>query len=140
MTGMNLSKAVVLDHRPLDTPVRAVCHFDVVSVGPGRFHLRGADPDDAPQQAAACGAAQGGFVGVLEDIDILGLVAGNSQLVPGRIDRAQSIDDLAQAAQDIQRQVERLAGERVRIEAIAEITSDLNRRLITKLFEMTAPP
>ena len=44
----------------------------------------------------------------LEDIDILGLVAGNSQLIPGRIDRAQRLDDLAQAAQDIQEQVERL--------------------------------
>jgi CBS domain-containing protein len=84
--------------------------------------------------------ANGGFVGVLEDIDILGLVAGNSQLVPGRIDRAQGVDDLALAAQDIQRQVERLAGERVRVDAIAEITSDLNRRLVTKLFEMIAPP
>ena len=71
--------------------------------------------------------ANGGYVSVLEDIDILGLVAGNSQLVPGRIDRAQGIDDLAQSAQHIQRQVERLAGERVRVEAIAEITSDLNR-------------
>ena len=28
----------------------------------------------------------------------------------------------------------------MRIEAIAEITSDLNRRLVTKLFEMIAPP
>ena len=28
----------------------------------------------------------------------------------------------------------------MRVEAIAEITSDLNRRLITKLFEMIAPP
>src|SRR5262249_30830442 len=29
---------------------------------------------------------------------------------------------------------------RVRVEAIAEITSDLNRRLVTKLFELIAPP
>jgi CBS domain-containing protein len=84
--------------------------------------------------------ADGSYIGVLEDIDILGLVAGNSQLVPGRIDRAQGVDDLAQAAQDIGRQVERLARERVRVEPIAEITSDLNRRLVTKLFEVIAPP
>src|SRR5262245_62669590 len=32
ITGMNLSKAVVLDRRPLDTQVRDLCHFDVVSV------------------------------------------------------------------------------------------------------------
>jgi CBS domain-containing protein len=79
------------------------------------------------------------YIGVLEDIDILGLVAGNSQLIPGRIDRARNVDDLSEPAQDIQRQVERLARERVRIEAIAEITSDLNRRLFARLFELLAP-
>ena len=32
VTGMNLSKAVVLHRLPLDTPIREVCHFDVVAV------------------------------------------------------------------------------------------------------------
>jgi signal-transduction protein with cAMP-binding, CBS, and nucleotidyltransferase domain len=140
VTGMNLSKAVVLERRPLDAPVRAVCHFDVVSVGEDDFIFEGLILMTRHSKRRLAVAADGKFVGVLEDIDILGLVAGNSQLIPGRIDRAQSIEDLAQAAQDIGRQVERLAGERVRIEAIAEITSDLNRRLITKLFEIVAPP
>ena len=140
VTGMNLSKAVVLDRRPLDAEVRAVCHFDVVSVGQDDFIFEAVILMTRHSKRRLAVAAQGGYVGVLEDIDILGLVAGNSQLVPGRIDRAQSIEDLVQAAQDIGRQVERLAGERVRVEAIAEITSDLNRRLITKLFEMIAPP
>jgi CBS domain-containing protein len=139
VTGMNLSKAAVLDHRPLDTPVRAVCHFEVVSVDQDDFIFEALILMTRHSKRRLAVRADGSFVGVLEDIDILGLVAGNSQLVPGRIDRAQSIDDLAGAAQDIQRQVERLAVERVRIEAIAEITSDLNRRLVTKLFEMTAP-
>jgi CBS domain-containing protein len=139
VTGMNLSKAVVLDHRPLDTPVRAICHFDVVSVDQDDFIFEALILMTRHSKRRLAVQANGSFVGVLEDIDILGLVAGNSQLVPGRIDRAKNIDDLAQAAQDIQRQVERLAVERVRIEAIAEITSDLNRRLVTKLFEMTAP-
>ena len=80
----------------------------------------------------------GALSGFLEDIDILGLVAGNSQLVPGRIDRARGVDDLAIAARDIQAQVERLHRQGVRVEVIAEITSDLNRRLFVKLFELLA--
>jgi CBS domain-containing protein len=140
VTGMNLSKAVVLDRRPLDAPVRAVCHFDVVSVDQDDFIFEALILMTRNNKRRLAVRANGSYVGVLEDIDILGLVAGNSQLVPGRIDRAQSIDDLTQAAQDIQAQVERLASERVRVEAIAEITSDLNRRLVTKLFEMVAPP
>ena len=37
ITGMNLSKAVVLRDLPLDTPVREACHFDVISVDADDF-------------------------------------------------------------------------------------------------------
>ncbi len=140
VTGMNLSKAVVLQRRPLDTPVCSISHFDIVSVQQDDFIFEALILMTRHNKRRLAVKANGDFIGVLEDIDILGLVAGNSQLVPGRIDRAQNIDDLAGAALDIQRQIERLAKERVRVEAISEVTSDLNRRLIAKLFELVAPP
>jgi CBS domain-containing protein len=140
VTGMNLSKAVVLDKRPLHTPVSDVCHFDIVAVADDDFIFEALIVMTRHNKRRLAVKANGGYVGVLEDIDILGLVAGNSQLVPGRIDRARTIDDLADAARDIQAQVERLAGQGVRVGVIAEITSDLNRRLFAKLFEMVAPP
>ena len=84
--------------------------------------------------------SEGKYVGFLEDIDLLGLFAGNSQLIPGRIDRARSPEDLLGPARDIQAQVERLHRQGVKVDAIAEITSDLNRRLFAKLFDMLAPP
>jgi CBS domain-containing protein len=83
--------------------------------------------------------SNGRYAGFLEDIDILGLFAGNSQLIPGRIERARTMDDLAAAARDIQAQVERLHRQGLKVDVIAEITSDLNRRLFRKLFEMVAP-
>jgi CBS domain-containing protein len=84
--------------------------------------------------------SEGGLCGVLEDIDILELFAGNSQLIPGRIDRAKTVADLTACASDIQGQVQRLHEQGVKVEVIAEITSDLNRDLISKIFELTAPP
>ncbi|WP_207481966.1 DUF294 nucleotidyltransferase-like domain-containing protein [Arenibaculum pallidiluteum] len=140
VTGMNLSKAVVLRRLPLDTPVRDVCHFDVVSV----------DEEDFVYEALLLMARHGkrrlairsgaGYSGFLEDIDLLGLFAGNSQLIPGRIDRARDLAELGAAARDIQDQVERLHRQGLKVEVIAEITSDLNRRLFGRLFEMVAPP
>ena len=140
VTGMNLSKAVVLQRRPLDAPVRSLCHFDIVSVDQNDFIYEALIQMTRRNKRRLAVKANGKFIGVLEDIDILGLVAGNSQLIPGHIDRAQTADDLACAALDIRAQVERLAKQRVRVEAIAEITSDLNRRLISRLFEVVAPP
>ena len=141
VTGMNLSKAAVLRRLPLETPVREISHFDVVAVDADDFifdALLAMTRHDKRRVAVRDPA--GGFAGFLEDIDILGLVAGNSQLIPGRIDRARGLEELGIAARQIQEQVERLHRQGVKVEAIAEITSDLNRRLFVKLFELLAPP
>ena len=37
ITGMNLSKAVVLRRQPIETPVREFAHFDVVTLRPDDF-------------------------------------------------------------------------------------------------------
>jgi CBS domain-containing protein len=137
---MNLSKAVVLARRSLDTRVRDVCHFDVIAVDADDFVFEALILMTRHNKRRLAVRSNGEYVGILEDIAILGLVAGNSQLIPGRIDRARSVDDLAEAASDIQAQVERLDRQGVKVEVIAEITSDLNRRLLAKLFDLTASP
>ena len=140
VTGMNLSKAVVLRGLPLDTPIREACHFDIVAVDADDFIFEALLLMTKHDKRRLAIRSNGSYVGFLEDIDILGLFAGNSQLIPGRIDRARSLDDLADAARDIQAQVERLHRQGLKVDVIAEITSDLNRRLFRKIFEMTASP
>ncbi|MFC7474077.1 DUF294 nucleotidyltransferase-like domain-containing protein [Dankookia sp. GCM10030260] len=140
VTGMNLAKAVLLQRLPLDTPVRRVCHFDIIAVDAEDFIFEALLLMTRHDKRRVAVRTAGEFTGFLEDIHILGLVAGNSQLIPGRIDRARSVADLAAPAEDIQGQVERLHRQGVKVEQIAEITSDLNRRLFVKLFELMAPP
>jgi CBS domain-containing protein len=140
VTGMNLSKAAVLRRLPLETPVRDICHFDVVSVDAEDFVFEALLLMTRHDKRRVAVRRNGEYVGFLEDIDILGLVAGNTQLIPGRIDRAREVEELAAPARDIQAQVERLHRQGVKVEQIAEITSDLNRRLFLKLFSLLAPP
>lgn len=141
VTGTNLSKAVVLRRLPLETPVRDICRFEVISVLENDFIYEALllmTRHDKRRLAVQSG--NGSYSGFLEDIDILGLFAGNSQLIPGRIERARSLEDLASAATDIQSQVERLHRQGIKVEIVAEITSDLNRRLFRRLFDMLALP
>src|SRR3954463_2066817 len=140
VTGMNLSKAVVLKRLPLDTPIRNLCPFDVTAVGLDDFVFDALLLMTRYNRRRLAIQSNGGYIGFLEDIDILGLFAGNSQLIPGRIDRARSLDDLTAPAHDIQAQVERLHRQSVKVEVIAEITSHLNARLFVKLFDLVAPP
>jgi CBS domain-containing protein len=140
VTGMNLSKGAVLRRLPLETPVRDVCHFDVVAVDAEDFVFEALLLMTRHDKRRVAVRRGGEWVGFLEDIDILGLVAGNTQLIPGRIDRARGVEELAAPARDIQAQVERLHRQGVKVEQIAEVTSDLNRRLFVKLFSLLAPP
>jgi CBS domain-containing protein len=139
VTGANLSKAAVLKEMPLDTRVGDVCRFEVVSVDADDFIFEALIKMTRHNKRRLVVTSKGEYVGMLEDIDILGLVAGNSQLIPGRIDRAHSVEELEAPARDIQLQVERLERQGVKVEVIAEITSDLNRALFARLFDLIAP-
>ena len=139
VTGMNISKAVILRRIPLETPVRDICRFEVASVDSDDFIFEALLAMTRSKKRRIAIRQGEVYTGVLEDIDILELFAGNSQLIPGRIDRARTVADLTVTAQDIQGQVERLHEQGVKIEVIAEITSDLNRNLLAKVFDLVAP-
>jgi len=139
ITGMSLSKAVVLRRQPIQTPVRELANFDIVAVQPGDFvssALLLMTKYNKQRLAVRDGER---FVGILEDIDLLGFLAGSAQVVAGRIDRASSQEDLVVASREIDAQTRVLRRQGVKVEVMAEIVSDLNRRLLARLFEMIAP-
>jgi CBS domain-containing protein len=139
ITGMSLSKAVVLRRQPIQTPVRELANFDIVAVQPGDFvssALLLMTKHNKQRLAVRDGER---FVGILEDIDLLGFLAGSAQVVAGRIDRASSQEDLVVASREIDAQTRVLRRQGVKVEVMAEIVSDLNRRLLARLFEMIAP-
>ncbi len=139
VTGMNLAKAAILAKKPMDSAIRDVTHFEVIQVDENDFVFDALIAMTRHNKRRLMVTREGEVAGILEDIDILGLFAGNSQLIPGRIDRARGLEDLADAARDIQSQVERLYRQGIRVRDIAAITSDLNRHLFRKLFAMVAP-
>jgi CBS domain-containing protein len=139
VTWTDLGEAAILKRLPLETPVREISHFDVVAVTPDDFLFDALIAMTRHKKRRIAIRSGNDYTGVLQDIDILELFAGNSQLIPGRIDRARTVAELVPCAADIQAQVQRLHEQGVKVEVIAEITSDLNRNLISKIFELTAP-
>lgn len=139
ITGMNLSKAMILRGLSLEAPVAEVTKYDLVVIGADDFLSSALILMTRHNKRRLVVEAEGEVLGFLEDIDLLGVVAGNAQVLAGRFDRAQSIEDLAQGAHEMAEQIRRLHRQNVRIETIMEIASDLNRRLFARTFELLAP-
>ncbi|MBS0639682.1 MAG: cyclic nucleotide-binding domain-containing protein [Proteobacteria bacterium] len=140
VTGMNLSKATVLQRKPIDTPIGTICHYDVISLRPDDFVYSALILMTKTNKRRIAIHDGTHYVGILDDIGLLGFLAGNAQLVAGRIERAAGLSDLTVAAREIGEQVRILRRQGLKVEVIAEIISDLNRRLFAKLFDMVAPP
>jgi CBS domain-containing protein len=139
LTRSDLVNAAIVNRQPIDSPVGPLVNHPVVCVAPDDFVSTALLRMTKHNKRRVAVVEDGEFVGVVEDIDLLSFLAGNSQLVAQQIDRASSIADLAQAAQKIAPQIRMLRRQGVKIEAVCEIVSDLNRRLHAKLFSIVAP-
>ena len=70
VTGMNLSKAVVLRRLALDTPLSEVCHFDVVAIDADDFIFDALLLMTKQDKRRLAVRRDGVYVGFLEDIDL----------------------------------------------------------------------
>jgi CBS domain-containing protein len=140
VTGMNLAKAVILKDMSTEEAVGGIAHFDMVSVTPDDFVSQVLLLMTKHNKRRVVVTQDEAYLGIVEDIDLLGHFAGNSQLVSSRIDRAATIDDLGVAARQIADQIKPLRRQGVKFRVVAEIVSDLNRRLFARLFDLTCPP
>ena len=140
VTRTDLLNAAIVHGRPVASPVGPLIHYPVICVAPDDLLTTALLRMTKHNKRRVAVAENGEFVGLIEDIDLLSFLAGNSQLVAGRIDRASSIADLARAAQGIEPQIRTLRHQGVKIDVVCEIVSDLNRHLHGKLFSLAAPP
>ena len=136
----DLHDAVIVERRPIESPVGPLAKRPIVFVEPDDFISTALLKMTKHNKRRVAVAENGEFVGVLEDIELLSFLAGNSQLVAARIDRAASVAEVARAAKNIEPQIRTLRRQGVKIDVVCEIVSDLNRHLHAKLFSLVAPP
>jgi CBS domain-containing protein len=139
VTATNLTKAAILDRQPIEASVAQVTQYNVIAVTPNDFVSIALLRMTKHNKRRVAIVEHGAYVGVLEVTDLLSFLAGNSQFVARRIDRATKIPDLALAATKIEGQTRMLRRQGVKIEIVSEIVSDLNRHLFAKLFQLVAP-
>jgi CBS domain-containing protein len=80
------------------------------------------------------------IVGVLEQADLLNYLTNSSYAIASKAERAEDQDELQDAAADIPRLVKSLYERGVKPRFIARLVTDLNSKIIHRLFMQMAPP
>lgn len=140
LTDRDLSDVVVIGGRPASDPAGRHARYDPLTL----------DRDDPLFRALILMTRHGvnrivvtedgGIAGVLEQIDLLGVLSNHSQVIALQVDRAESPEELRKASRDVTALIRTLHATGVKIGFIAELVTELNRRVFRKLFELLAPP
>ena len=82
---------------------------------------------------------QGKPIGALEQIDILAYFSNHTHLIAQRLERATSIDELVDIAEQMTRSIKILRGNGMRAQQLAQLTQVLNTSLFEKAWTIIAP-
>lgn len=140
-TTTDLRDALLRPQPPQQLAVREVARFGLVSV-PAEAELFEAlwlMVKHRVHRLIVTGA-DGAVVGVLGQLDLVSLVANHSHIAALQIDEASTLAELRQAARRIDALVALLHGGGVRVARIAAVVSELNGRLLARLWQLLAPP
>ena len=143
-TTTDLRDALLRPLPPQQLAVRDVANFDLVGVTADadlfealwlmirhrvhRLVVRDGEGADAP------------VLGVLGQLDLVSFVANHSHIVALQIDDAASVPELKAAALRIDEMVKLLHSAGIRIPRITRLVSELNTRLMARLWSLLAPP
>jgi CBS domain-containing protein len=129
----------VRDKRPLDTPLAAIAHYDLVGVEEGTFLFEAAMLMARRKVRHLVVRRAGEVVGVLDAANVLSSLANHSTAVGNLIDRAHSLPELAEAGERITTMIAQLHGSGTKVGLITELSTELHRRMTEKVFRLLAP-
>jgi CBS domain-containing protein len=139
VSDRDLRDHVILEGAPVTTPVRPLATYDMITLDIDDFLFNALIVMTKHNIRRVVITDDGKFVGILEQMDLLGFLSNNSHLVALRVERATDIADLQQASGELSGLIQALHASGVKAPQIAEMVTALNRRIFRKLFELLAP-
>ncbi|CAO3413044.1 putative nucleotidyltransferase substrate binding domain-containing protein [Azospirillum argentinense] len=140
LTGTDLRDLVVLEGRPVDSPVGPLARYELLALDRDDLLFNALILMTKHSVRRLVITEQGAVIGLLEQTDLLAVLSNHSQVVALKVDRAGTPEDLGRASQDIVGLIRTLHGTGVKVSFIADLVTELNRKIFRRLFELLAPP
>lgn len=139
VTGMNLSKAVFLGRRALDTRVGEVTHTPLVTIKADDFIASALLLMTKHVKRRLVVVDGPSYVGILHEIDLLAFLSTNSHVIAGRIELAGTLPALEPINNEIMDAVKTWQTQGLKVTILNQLVSELNRKLFDKAYGFLAP-
>ncbi|WP_448190235.1 DUF294 nucleotidyltransferase-like domain-containing protein [Azospirillum sp. sgz301742] len=140
LTGTDLRDRVVLDGLPVTSAVGPLARYELISLDRDELLFNALILMTKHSVRRIVITEGGEIAGLLEQIDLLSALSNHSQVIALQADRASNTDDLRKASEDTVGLIRTLHATGVRVPFIAELVTELNRKIFRRLFELVAPP
>jgi CBS domain-containing protein len=139
VTATDLREAVLVQRQSVDQPVGPLANYSLIGMAPDDF-LFNALLRMTQHNINRLVIRHGDTIhGVLEQIDLLSYLSNHSHLIALQVERATTKDDLKWASRDLVNVVRDLHDKGIKIHYIMQLVSELNKKVLRKLFEILAP-
>ncbi|WP_377808367.1 DUF294 nucleotidyltransferase-like domain-containing protein [Azospirillum sp. A29] len=140
LTGTDLRDLVVLDGRPVSEPVGPLARYGLLTLDRDDLLFNALVLMTKHAVRRVVVTENGAIVGLLEQSDLLAVLSNHSQVIGLQVEHATDPADLRRASRSIVELIRTLHATGVKVSFIADLVTELNRRIFRKLFELLAPP
>ncbi|MGB0663608.1 MAG: putative nucleotidyltransferase substrate binding domain-containing protein [Pontibacterium sp.] len=140
VTGTDLLDAVIINKRPQTDDVADIASYRLIVIEPDDY-LFNALIIMTRQKIERVVVMRGEeLVGVVELTDVLSAFSSHTHVIGVRIDRAQTVEDLCSAAENLNALTKALVVQGVKPRFAMDLLAAMNGRVIAKLFDLMIPP
>ena len=139
VTGTDLLDAIVIDGFPFDTDVAEIASYRLITTDSGDYLFNALITMTQQHIERVVVMDDQQLVGVVELTDVLSYFSSHSHVIGLRIERADNIDALREAAGGLSDLVRAVVGQGVKARFVMDLIAAMNGRIIAKLFDLIIP-
>ncbi|MBU2964825.1 DUF294 nucleotidyltransferase-like domain-containing protein [Amphritea sp. 2_MG-2023] len=139
VTGTDLLDAVIIDKLALDSGVAGIASYRLITMTSDDYLFNALIMMTQQRIERIVVMDDGRLTGVIELTDVLSYFSSHSHVIGLRIERAQTVEDLYEAAHRLNDLIKALVSQGVKARFAMELIAAMNERVIAKLFGLIVP-
>ncbi len=139
VTGTDLLDAVVINKLDMDSDVAGIASYRLISTTSDDYLFNALITMTQQRIERVVVMDESRLTGVIELTDVLSYFSSHSHVIGLRIERAQTVEDLYEAAHGLNDLIKALVSQGVKARFAMELIAAMNERVIAKLFGLVVP-